>query len=211
MLKQFVKRRPMAYRFGRLLVEARRRRRHAAHWKAPYASPADKVELLRYYARRFALEVFVETGTYEGETTYRLRGNFSRLFTVEIDSELARLARMRFARSSNVTALEGDGPEGLRIALAGINVPTLFWLDSHPCSTKTSGSGSPVLDELEQVMSHGVRGHVALVDDVRLLTGADGWPTIDDVLAIVERERFETLVEDDILRITPTGASTRQE
>lgn len=202
-LKEIVKRQPAAYRLGRAVVEARRRRRQAQSWTAPYLSPADKVAELRRYADRFQLRVFVETGTYEGETTYRLRDHFERLFTVEIDPELARLARMRFARLKHVSPLEGSGPDGLRTALREIRSPALFWLDSHPCSTKTSGSGSPAVEELRQVMEHEVPGHVVLIDDVRLLTGSDGWPTLDDVLAVVDRSRFEVEVRDDILRLTP--------
>jgi hypothetical protein len=202
-LKAAVKRHPAAYRLGRSLVEARRRRRQARSWTAPYLSPADKVALLRRYARQHGLGVFVETGTYEGETTQRLSRDFDRLYTVEIDPELARLARMRFGRSPHVTALEGSGPERLREVLADLDRPALFWLDSHPCTTKTSGAGSPAVDELRQVMAHPVPGHVVLVDDVRLLSGTDGWPTLEEVLAVVDGTRFETEVADDVLRVTP--------
>ena len=177
MFKELVKRQPAAYRVGRVVVERRRRRRQARSWTAPYLSPADKVAELRRYARQFGVSVFVETGTYEGETTYRLRRDFDRLFTVEIDPELARLARMRFAPLKRISPIESSGPDGLRTALREIRAPALFWLDSHPCSTKTSGSGSPAVEELRQVMEHEVPGHVVLIDDVRLLTGSDGWPT----------------------------------
>ena len=94
MFKEIVKRQPAAYRVGRVVVEGWRRHREAGRWTAPYLSPADKVAELRRYARQFGVDVFVETGTYEGETTYRLRRDFDHLFTVEIDPELARLARM---------------------------------------------------------------------------------------------------------------------
>lgn len=203
MFKDLVKRQPAAYRVGRVVVERRRRRRQARSWTAPYLSPADKVAELRRYARQFGVSVFVETGTYEGETTYRLRRDFARLFTVEIDPELARLARMRFAPLKRISPIESSGPDGLRTALREIRAPALFWLDSHPCSTKTSGSGSPAVEELRQVMEHEVPGHVALIDDVRLLTGSDGWPTLDELLSVVDRSRFETAVRDDILRVTP--------
>ena len=112
---------------------------------------------------------------------------------------------MRFTPSKHISPIESSGPDGLRAALREIRVPALFWLDSHPCSTKTSGSGSPAVDELRLVMEHDVQGHVALIDDVRLLTGSDGWPTLDEVLAAVDRARFETAVRDDILRVTPVS------
>jgi hypothetical protein len=201
--KEIVKRQPSAYRVGRAVAESWRRRREARKWTAPYLSPADKVAELRRYAQQFGVDVFVETGTYDGETTYRLRRDFDRLFTVELDSELARLARMRFASLERISPIEGSGPDGLRTALLEIEVPALFWLDSHPCSTKTSGSGSPVVEELREVMNHTVSGHVALIDDVRLLTGLDRWPTLDEVLSVVDQTRFETAVRDDILRVTP--------
>ena len=125
-LKAAVKRQPATYRLARIVFEAQRRRRQSRTWTAPYLSPAAKVAELRQYGRAYGLRVFVETGTYEGETTYRLRREFDRLYTVELDPELARLARLRFARLRHVTPIEADGPSGLATALREIEAPTLF-------------------------------------------------------------------------------------
>jgi len=55
-----------------------------------------------------------------------------------------------------------------------------------------------------------VRGHVVLIDDARLFDGTDGYPTIAEVRAQVERERPGSAlrVESDIIRCVFDGPDT---
>ena len=56
-------------------------------------------------------KLFVETGTFLGETTLAMSGIFDRCWTVEIDKSLYEQALRRFDGHKNITALHGDSAD----------------------------------------------------------------------------------------------------
>ena len=189
-----------------------RDRRELSRW---YDDPAGrgpaphrlKVQTLREYARRYALKTLIETGTYYGDTIWRVRRDFARIVSIEIDPVLAGNARRRFSGDRHVEFVIGDSGEKLPEVLARTTERCLFWLDGH-YSGEITGRGdldSPIVAELKHIWAHPVPDHVILVDDARDFTGQGGYPTIDGLRAAVKRERpawsFE--VRDDIIRICP--------
>jgi len=164
---------PPAYRLARAAKEAVRARREH-HDNA-------KRRLLRDVAQRNGLRVLVETGTYMGETAWALRDSFDRIETIELEPTLARLARIRFARSSRVRTHEGDSATVLPRILDSLDQPALFWLDAHPSTDRTARGGPiPLRAELAAIAAHDVQGHVILVDDVRYL-GTGGYPPREEL------------------------------
>lgn len=166
---------PSLYRAGRAAKEWARARSDNPD--------APKRRLLRESASTHDLRVLVETGTYMGETAWALRRHFDRIETIELEPTLARLARIRFARTSNVHVHEGDSATVLPGILATLDQPALFWLDAHPSTDRSARDARvPLRDELAAVAAHHVRGHVILVDDLHLL-GSAGFPARDEVLS----------------------------
>ena len=127
--------------------------------------------LLRFFKAQLPLELFVETGTFRGDTLALARPFFQRCLSVELSSELHRQAQARFAGVEGVEVLCGPSPELLRARQAGHQaIPTLFWLDAHWCVAEhTSGeeSQSPLLGEL-RALGGLHRDSVVLIDDARL-------------------------------------------
>ncbi|HZS25114.1 MAG TPA: hypothetical protein VFA30_09035 [Gaiellaceae bacterium] len=159
---------PPLYRLGRALRE-RRRAATDHHDNAKRA-------LLRTLAATHGLRVLVETGTYMGETAWALRRSFDRIETIELEPTLARLARIRFARTANVRVHEGDSAAVLPEILTELREPALFWLDAHPSTDRTARGGPvPLRAELEAIAAHPVPGHVVAVDDLPYL-GTPGYP-----------------------------------
>ena len=68
--------------------------------------------------------------------------------------------------------------------------------------TARAQENSPVRAELGALFLHPVRRHVVLIDDARLFCGVEGYPTIAELQAWVERQRpgSRVHVEDDIIR-----------
>jgi hypothetical protein len=160
---------PPVYRLARALKEARR--------ACSDHHDNAKRRLLRETAQRHGLRILVETGTYMGETAWALRDAFDRVETIELEPTLARLARVRFARTPTVRTHEGDSAAVLPRILASLDEPALFWLDAHPSTDRTAHGGPiPLRAELSAIASHAVDGHVILVDDVRYL-GTEGYPS----------------------------------
>ena len=203
MWRDLVKRQPLVYRQAAALRERARARRQSREWSAPYLPGHRKRALILDVARKHSLLVLVETGTYEGETSYWLRRHFERIVTVELEPRLFAQARVRLSPYENIETIEGDSLAALPGILASLDSPALFWLDSHACTTKSASGGSPAAGELELILSQPLPSggrHVVLIDDVRLL-GGDGWPTLDELSAIAAAHGRTLEVADDIARV----------
>jgi hypothetical protein len=164
-----------------------------------------KQRIVRRYGKKFQLPVFIETGTYRGDMVEAVRRDFERIYSVELGPELHRQAERRFAGDGRITILQGDSGEVLGGLLQRIDRPCLFWLDSHFSDADTARSRliTPVLRELEHILRHPLAArHVVLIDDARLFTGADDYPTLDAVRTLAADAGFGTVeVEDDVIRI----------
>lgn len=171
--------------------------------------------MLRRIARAHGLRVFVETGTYRGDTLAAMAPRVDRAYSIEIEPRLAGDARARFARRGSVVVLEGDSAVLLRTVLSGVDEPALFWLDGH-WSGGDTGAGeldSPVRAELDAILDHPVDRHVVLVDDARFFPGANdtrresgtGFPSYDELVGTVRARRpgWSIDVVDDVIRIVP--------
>jgi hypothetical protein len=202
-LRDLVKKNPVLYRHAMATRETIRHRRQARRWPHPERLNATgKHDLIRSVARDHGLRVLVETGTYEGETTYWLRNDFDRLVTIELEPRLYELANARLAPYEQIRVVHGNSPQVLPDVLADLDRPALFWLDSHGCTTKSAVGGSPAVAELELILAHPAAGHAALIDDVRLL-GTPGWPSLDDLRALAESHGRHFDVADDVARVLP--------
>jgi hypothetical protein len=186
---------PPLYRLARALKE--RRRARSDHADNP------KRELLRAVAKEHGLRVFVETGTYMGETAWALRRDLDRIETIELEPTLARLARIRFKRVSNVHVHEGDSAAVLPRILETLTEPALFWLDAHPSTDRTARDAPiPLRAELAAIGRHPVGGHVVLVDDLGY-AGTPGYPTLEEIS--LPGYRFEQARGVAVLTPDPAG------
>ncbi len=130
-------------------------------------------------------QIFVETGTYLGETTNVAKDIFQQVHTIEIKKELFENARAKFSQHLNVLCHLGDSSIVLENICKTLNKPTCFWLDGH-WSAGDTGKGLknvPLYEELELIMKHCSQKCVILIDDCRLFekTGndLDGWEVIN--------------------------------
>lgn len=184
------------------------RRRVALQWRLsgrPLPPPhvVKQLVVLRYQqARKFS--TFIETGTFTGEMVAAMRPHFQRLVSIELSPEIHRAAVQRFAGDPGIELLSGDSALMLPRVLERLGDPALFWLDGHFMGgvTARGEKDSPVSAELRALLSHHVRGHVVLIDDARLFSGRDGYPTISNLVAWIERERpgSDVRIEDDIVQ-----------
>ena len=121
----------------------------------------------------------------------------------ELEPRLYELAAARLAPYEQIRVVHGNSPQMLPDVLADLDRPALFWLDSHGCTTKSAVGGSPAVAELELILAHpAAAGHVALIDDVRLL-GTPGWPSLDELRALAESHGRRFDVADDVARVLP--------
>ena len=164
-----------------------------------------KQMVVKEYANRYNIRVFVETGTFLGDMVYGVQDTFDQIYSVELGDELYERCKRRFSRQKHISILKGDSANVLPDILTDIKAPCLFWLDGHYSAgiTAKGEKETPILEELQPIFNHPIDSHVILIDDARAFTGQKGYPTIkalqDLVLARCPNSIFK--VKKDIIRI----------
>jgi hypothetical protein len=167
------------------------------------APPIVKQRIVKEYQDRFDLRTVIETGTFTGEMVEALRARSTRIVSIELAPDLHARAVQRFASARNVRLLQGDSVQLLPRVADETTGPALFWLDGHYAGAGTAGSGhSPLMHEVRALLARAPRGDVVLIDDARDLTGADGYPSVEELCATIRRSRpnADLTVRDDIIR-----------
>ena len=164
-----------------------------------------KRDVLRTFGRHFDLQSFVETGTFFGDMVDALKDDFQQIQSIELDEFLSSRAMRRFARHSHISILRGDSAEMLPLALKAVQSPTLFWLDAHYSGgiTACGKQVSPIVEELEHIFNHPIRGHVIVIDDAQLFGTDPGYPTLDQLreFASSKSPQRKMEVDGDSIRI----------
>ena len=117
----------------------------------------------------FGPTVFVETGTWEGQTAQWAAQNFARVITIENSPEIHRQSRDRLSCLPNVECIFGDSRHQLEVILRQLQEPAIFWLDGHWCGGASYGERDqcPLPDELRLLNSNPIE-HFLFIDDARL-------------------------------------------
>ena len=164
-----------------------------------------KRTLIKKFAKKYKAKIFVESGTYLGETTDFCSRIFETVYSIELDKTLFEQAKLKFSTKTNIHLLQGDSGKVIEEILKKINSPTIFWLDGHYSEGVTAKGdvNTPILQELTHIFNKSLELHIILIDDARCFNGMNDYPTIkylrDFVLTKNKNLNFE--VFDDIIRI----------
>ena len=178
------------------------------------------VRLVESLKAALPLSVFVETGTFKGDTAADMAPFFDRLITVEFSEPLWEEAVARFKNASKVEVLLGNSPEVLaRLRPTLDDAPTLFWLDAHWCvAENTAGDQSqcPLLDEIHVINRLG-DSSVVLIDDARLFLAPPAapheitqWPSFNEIVTALRKlnGQHELMVINDVIAFYPLSAKS---
>ena len=124
--------------------------------------------------------VFIETGTFKGDTTALAAERFEQVYTIELSDELFRSSKAKLSSLSNVVCLHGDSKTLLGPLVQTINadVSILFYLDAHYFQRGLTRSEKgrmlvpktspfPLVEELEVIANRRTSAmDVVVVDDV---------------------------------------------
>ena len=175
-----------------------------------------KRQLILKYKKKYNADILVETGTFLGDTAFALKVHFEKIYTIELQSELAFKAKERFERDATVEVIQGDSALVLIDLVPKLNSKTIYWLDAHYSAevavegsilmTAKADKETPIIEELEMILKDGLKDNVILIDDARCFTGHHDYPTF---LALKQYLRKKGIgekavsVKNDIIRITP--------
>jgi hypothetical protein len=149
----------------------------------------------RELGKKHGFNVFIETGTYYGETLWAVKNVFREIHSVELNEPLYEKAKIRFASVQNVHLHLGDSTVVLPQILTNIHEPALIYLDGHWCGDHTAKgeTNTPIQKELGDVLNHPYK-HGIVIDDARLFNGTEDYPTLEEVREFVQKIRPEVAV-----------------
>jgi len=129
-----------------------------------------KESLLEQLKVIFNIDVFVETGTYRGDTALIAARHFDAVHTIELSPQLCLRARERLKDWKNIIVYEGDSADLLPIVLATSSGRVLLYLDGHFSGgiTAQGPTNTPILEELKKVRDLRKSDSIILIDDIRL-------------------------------------------
>ena len=156
----------------------------------------EKVEYLRELAgRRPDLRIFIETGLYgrRGSGT-SLTDRFDWLYAIDLDPDNCEHAE------GYTRAVCGDSAVELPRLLARLTDPALFWLDAHLLVEYDDEDACPLIAELQAIVAWPeAHRSIIAIDDIRLLSDrASGYPTLDEVRAVVAGVGWIEEAGDDV-------------
>lgn len=169
----------------------------------PHPGHFEKQRIIREYGKRFAVQTFIETGTFVGYTVWAMLDQFRTIISIELAQNLYEMAKAEFAAYPHVTIAHGDSGQLLSPILAAVSEPCLFWLDGHYSGgiTARGATETPILHELWHIFNHPVKDHVILIDDAHMFTGDHDYPTLEQLKQYVWQQRpgWEFVVRNDII------------
>lgn len=143
-----------------------------------------KVNRIRKIAKNYKCTDFIETGTFYGQTIWKVKDIFSKVFSVEFYEPLYLYNIEQFKDNKNVKIFYGDSSVKLSEMVAQTNGKILFWLDGHYSGEGTglSKKTSPIIEELDVIKASLKNDCCIVIDDKRLFNGTDGYPTYDETI-----------------------------
>jgi glycosyltransferase involved in cell wall biosynthesis len=172
--------------------------------------------LAEILSQKLNISIFVETGTFNGDSVAEVATLFKEIHTCEIDSQLHTKASLRFKDNPLIKCHHGSSPSFLRDLSTQLRGKSaMYWLDAHWCSELTNinrdsqASSCPLLEELNSIGNIN-RDSVIWIDDARYfltipprLHGASSWPKLREVFEILLKMGGEThdltIINDTIL------------
>lgn len=174
--------------------------------------------LVKALRKVMPIEIFVETGTFTGDTIELVKNHFQKIYTVELSPSYYEAALVRFQSHHNVTAKHGDSADVLtNLQQALRNTSVLYYLDAHWCMAEDVAGGisqCPLIRELRAIESLNI-GSVIIIDDARLFLAAPSapneisqWPTFDEVLLALRTisEHHKVMILNDVIIFFPPPA-----
>lgn len=161
--------------------------------------------------------LWIETGTYLGQTTEVLSKMSRRVISIEPSPELYSAAVQKFIGIESIELVNDISENAFPKVLPEICEPVNFWLDGHFSSGNTfqGPSNTPIAEELNEIEKHIKRfGRVAIfIDDVRLFGLGNnvnhGYPPLDYLVDWSRRCGLHWRIEHDIfIAVSPETLSS---
>ena len=203
----------MKFRSIKYFIWSLKNRKAFKNWKARNFSPPspDVIKHQILVNNNLKDSLWIETGTYYGETTKLLSKISKKTISIEADKDLFETSSKILKNLKNVEIVNGKSEDLLdQIISKNLNFKNIcIYLDAHLCqdhlkNTKTFGSentATPILNELKIVKKYlaNFEKMVVLIDDIRLFQGKfQNYPNKNTLVNWCKENNFLWEIEQDI-------------
>ena len=188
-------------------------RKHFKNWKKRQFSSPSPEFIKHNVLKSNTLEncLWIETGTYYGNTTNVLSKIANKIISIEADEKLYNLAKKKFEKIKNIEIVFGKSEDLLKNILTKnyTHKNVCFYLDAHLCqdhltNKKTFGneeSGTPIEMELNYIENekNNFDNINLLIDDIRLFdTNFQNYPSKNYLVDWCKKNNFKWEILHDI-------------
>ena len=203
----------MKFRSIKHFIWSFKNRKSLKNWRARNFSPPspDVIKHQILMNNNLKDSLWIETGTYYGETTKLLSKISKKTISIEADKNLFETSNKILKNFKNVEILNGKSEDLLdKVISKNLNFQNVcIYLDAHLCqdhlkNTKTFGNentATPILNELEIVSKYvsSFEKIVVLIDDIRLFQGKfQNYPNKNTLVSWCKKNNFLWEIEQDI-------------
>ena len=190
-------------------------RRSLNNWyKRNFSSPSPefvKHQVIKKYNLQKSL--WIETGTYYGDTTKILSDIAEKVISIELDKRLYDLAIKKFENLKKINVINGQSQNLLEDILKNESYKNLcLFLDAHTCLdhitnkliSKNETLETPIMIELNIIESYIKKFNNVniLIDDIRLFDGKNqNYPNINEIVDWARKNNSSWFIEHDIFII----------
>ena len=203
----------MKFRSIKHFIWSFKNRKSLKNWRARNFSPPspDVIKHQILMNNNLKDSLWIETGTYYGETTKLLSKISKKTISIEADKNLFETSNKILKNFKNVEILNGKSEDLLdKVISKNLNFQNVcIYLDAHLCqdhlkNTKTFGNkntATPILNELKVVSKYvsSFEKIVVLIDDIRLFKGKfQNYPDKNTLVNWCKENNFLWEIEQDI-------------
>ena len=203
----------MKFRSVKYFIWSLKNRKSLKNWRARnFSSPSpDVIKNQILINNNLKDSLWIETGTYYGETTKLLSKISKKTISIEADKNLFEISNKILKNFKNVEILNGKSEDLLdKVISKNLNFKNVcIYLDAHLCqdhlkNTKTFGNentATPILNELEIITKYlaNFEKIVVLIDDIRLFQGKfQNYPDKNALVNWCKENNFLWEIEQDI-------------
>ena len=157
--------------------------------------------------------LWIETGTYYGDTTKILSDIAEKVISIESDKRLYDLAIKKFENSKKINVINGESQNLLQDILKNESYKNLcLFLDAHTCLdhitnklvSKNETLETPIIIELNIIENYIKKFNNVniLIDDIRLFDGkTKNYPNINEIVDWARKNNSSWFIEHDIFII----------
>ena len=203
----------MKFRSIKYFIWSFKNRKSFKNWRSRNFSPPspDVIKHQILINNNLKDSLWIETGTYYGETTKLLSKISKKTISIEADKNLFETSNKILKNFKNVEILNGRCENLLdKVISKNLNYKNIcFYLDAHLCqdhlkNTKTFGNedtATPILNELKIITKYlaNFEKIVVLIDDIRLFQGNfQNYPNKNTLVNWCKENNFLWEIEQDI-------------